>query len=298
MNPNPQTAEFDVDIDDIVRHHTADLDGVTLHYVESGKETGKPVLLLHGFPEFWYSWRYQIVALREAGYRVLAPDQRGYNTSSKPPRIRDYTIDQLVGDVLGLLDHLGLDRVHLVGHDWGGVVAWFAMMLHPERFDRLTIMNMPHPRRMEEGLRTLRQLRKSWYAGFFQIPFLPEKVVAANDYAALRKMFREQVRNNPMTDEQIDPYIKAASVEGALRGMMNWYRAAGRESWKRYYRPIESPVLVIWGVHDTALGEELAEPPADLVSNYRLEKLDASHWVQIDAPDAVNRLLLHFLAEA
>ena len=156
-----------------LREGYADLGDVRLHYVEAGE--GPLVVLLHGFPEFWFSWRFQIPALAAAGFRVVAPDMRGYNLSSRPAEVAAYDTDRLAADVRGLIRELGAERALLAGHDWGGAVAWITAMNHPEVVERLAILNVPHPRRMLQGLRTPRQLAKSWYFLAFQVPWLPER---------------------------------------------------------------------------------------------------------------------------
>ncbi len=293
------TDEFEIAVEDTLEHGVARLSEVNLHYVELGPADGPLVVLLHGFPEFWYSWRHQLPALANAGYRVVAPDQRGYNRSDKPPRISDYSVDRLATDVCELITHLGHESAIVVGHDWGAMVAWVLAMMYPELVDRLAILNVPHPVRMSQGLRTLQQLRKSWYIGFFQLPFLPELAAKAGDFAWLRKLFERDPRNpGAFTPDDIERYVDAFRQPGAMRAAINWYRAAARFDLKSVLSVIETETLVIWGVHDTALGEELADPPSRWVKNARVERLDASHWVQCDAPERVNSLLLHFLAES
>jgi pimeloyl-ACP methyl ester carboxylesterase len=157
----------------ILRHGTAALSEVHLHYVEAGE--GPLVVLLHGFPDFWYGWRHQIPAIARAGFRVVAPDLRGYNLSSRPEGIQAYALRRLAGDVRELIAERGETEANLAGHDWGANVAWAVAAWHPESVRRLAILNVPHPRRMSEGLRTLHQLRRSWYIFFFQLPRLPER---------------------------------------------------------------------------------------------------------------------------
>jgi epoxide hydrolase 4 len=273
-------------------------EGVRLHYVEAGE--GPLVVLLHGFPEYWYSWRHQIPALAAAGYRVVAPDMRGYNLSDKPHGWRLYDTDCLAGDVAGLIRHCGQERAHVVGHDWGAAVAYAAATRHPEAVSRLAILNVPHPVRMLEGLRTLKQLRKSWYMFFFQLPALPEWLAARDDFSFAKRSLRA---DSPaaFTDEDLERYVEAWSQPGALTGMINYYRAALRQSPKSAtarIRPIEAPTMVIWGRRDRHLGSELAEPPARWVPNVRMEWIpEATHWVQHDAPERVNELLIEFLRE-
>jgi pimeloyl-ACP methyl ester carboxylesterase len=282
-----------------VEHRYVDLGDVRLHYVEAG--TGPLVVLLHGFPEFWYSWRFQIPALTQAGFRVVAPDMRGYNLSSKPKGVGSYRLDLLARDVERLIRALGEERAVVVGHDWGAIVAWAVAMLHPERVEKLAILNVPHPQRLSLALRTPRQLLKSSYVFFFQLPWLPEKAVTAGNFASLRTIFRnDPVRPGTFDERDIDRYVEAFSHPGALTAAINYYRALTRQtpSLARALSrtTIETPVLVIWGERDRFLVPELARPDPTLVPNARLERLpDASHWVQQDRPEKVNALLLDFL---
>jgi pimeloyl-ACP methyl ester carboxylesterase len=281
-----------------VAHRYADLAGVRLHYVEAGE--GPLVVLLHGFPEFWFSWRFQIPALAAAGFRVVAPDMRGYNLSDKPKGVEGYALERLARDVERLIGALGEERAVIVGHDWGGIVAWAVAMLHPERVDRLVILNVPHPERLARGPRTPRQLLKSSYAFFFQIPWLPETVLRARDFAVVRSVFRnDPVRPDTFGEDDIDRYVEALSQPGALTATINYYRALARRApalARTLRRRIEAPVLVIWGQRDLFLVPELARPDPAFVPDARVERLpDASHWVQQDRPERVNALLLDFL---
>jgi pimeloyl-ACP methyl ester carboxylesterase len=274
------------------------VDGVRLHYVEAGE--GPLVVLLHGFPEFWWSWRNQIPALVEAGFRVVAVDQRGYALSDRPRSWRDYRIERLAADVEGLIAALGEERAHVVGHDWGAAVAWTVASLHPERVERLAILNVPHPARMERALRTSpRQLLHSWYMFFFQIPGVPERLMRAGGRRMLERAYAD-ARPGAFTEDDFDRYERALLGPGGLKGPIDWYRAALRRSpgaTRRLYRPIPAPTLVIWGEQDRFLGADLAQPDAELVPDVRVERLpDASHWVQHDEPETVNRLLVDFLA--
>jgi pimeloyl-ACP methyl ester carboxylesterase len=250
---------------------------------------------LHGFPEFWWSWRHQIPALAQAGFRVVAPDLRGYNLSDKPADVASYTIDKLTGDVEGLIRALGQKKAHIVGHDWGGGVAWSFAMGHAAMVDRLAVLNCPHPAQMMRGLRTLQQLRKSWYMFFFQLPGIPERFVSANDYEYLRKALRSATPN----EADVQHYIEAARRADRLHGGINYYRAMMRgfaTGSMPTFQPIDAKTMVIWGEKDAFLGKELADPGSKWVPGVRMEWLPrATHWVQIDAPDRVNSLLVDFL---
>ena len=211
-----------------LRHGYAELDTVRLHYVEAG--AGPLVVLLHGFPEFWFAWRDQIDALAAAGFRVVAPDMRGYNLSSKPAGVASYALPLLTADVRDLIAERGggEDGARLVGHDWGGLVAWATAANHPASITRLAILNMPHPQRMLEGLRTARQLRKSWYILGFQLPWLPERLLRLRRFEALRRPLEHDARAGAFSPADIDRYVEAWSQPGALTAMLGYYRATIR----------------------------------------------------------------------
>ena len=205
-------------------HRYADLGDVRLHYVEVGE--GPLVLLLHGFPQFWYQWRHQIPALVEAGFRVVAPDMRGYNLSDKPLGVGAYRVELLARDVERLIRTCGEGTADVVGHDWGAIAAWVAAMRHPERVEKLAILNVPHPARSLDGLLSPMQLLRSSYVFFFQIPRLPEEVIRAGDFALLRSVFRsDPVQPEALTAEDIERYIEAIARPGALTATINYYRA-------------------------------------------------------------------------
>ncbi|HEU0052273.1 MAG TPA: alpha/beta hydrolase [Longimicrobium sp.] len=282
--------------DEAWTHHEGVVNGVRLHWVEAGK--GPLVVLLHGFPEFWYAWRNQIPALAEAGFRVVALDLRGYNLSEKPREVSAYGMATVAEDVAELIRHLGAERAHVAGHDWGGVVAWWLAMLHPERVERLVIFNAPHPRVFRRELKTLRQLRKSWYAFFFQLPRLPEAVFRRGGFAILDRVFLESPRRKgAYTARDVEKYREAVSRPGAITAMLNYYRAARRVPNPRTRR-IDAPTLVIWGEKDPHLNVENTVGLEPHVPSVRVERIpDASHWVLADAPDRVNELMIAFLRE-
>jgi pimeloyl-ACP methyl ester carboxylesterase len=284
-------------LDAAVVHRTARVDdGVNLHYVEAGQ--GPLVVLLHGFPAFWYDWREQIPALVAAGFRVVAPDMRGYNLSDKPRGVAAYRTEVLARDVAHLIEACGATRASVVGHDWGAGVAWSFAALYPERLDRLAILNVPHPVTMRRGLQTPGQLRKSWYIFFFQIPWLPEALARRTNYAFVRMALqRDPMRRGAYSAADIERYVEAMARPGALTASINYYRALFRYGSQalRRLRPIEAPVLVIWGERDRYLGRELAAPDPRWVPNARVERLpDASHWSHADQPQRVNELLIAF----
>jgi pimeloyl-ACP methyl ester carboxylesterase len=279
-------------------HRRAIINHLHFHYVEAG--SGPLVILLHGFPEFWYSWRHQIPVLASAGFQVVAPDLRGYNESAKPPHIRDYRLDYLLHDVIGLIHHCGATKATVVGHDWGGVIAWALAMYYPNMVDRLVILNAPHPSAFRRELKKPRQWLRSWYIFFFQLPWLPEWNMRARTYRLLDRMLLQQpVRPNAFTAEDIHLYKTALDQPGACTAAINYYRAAFRypdPRWQSLPR-ITVPTLLIWGEQDHYLGIRLTQDLEPWIENLRVERLpNASHWVQNDAPERVNQLLLEFLA--
>lgn len=279
------------------------VNGVTLHLMEAGPEDGPLVILLHGFPDFWWSWHRQIGPLADQGYRVVAPDMRGYNLSSKPLDLADYALDTLVTDVMALADAQGRDRFHLVGHDWGGVVAWWCAVRHPERVERLVVLDAPHPDTWSiQARRHPTQALRSSYVAFFQVPLVPEFLVRARGFALLRRALTANSRPGTFGGEDLDRYAEAWSQPGALTAMINYYRALRlRPSGDGAHR-IASPTLVIWGGRDRFLELHLAEAALDLCDRgdgSRLLILDeAGHWPHIEEPDAVNLALADFLGAA
>lgn len=277
-----------------VAHHDVRVNGVRLHYVEAGE--GPLVVLLHGFPEFWWGWRRQIPALVEAGFRVIAPDLRGYHLSEKPEGVESYRMELLVEDVAALIRHAGEARAHLAGHDWGGVVGWYLAMHRPELLDRLVVANAPHPSAFAREVRKPDQMLKSAYVGFFQLPWLSEAALAAGDHALIERVFRkEPVRPGAFTDEDIRRYREALSLPGALTATLNYYRAAVRHA-APGVRPIHTPTLLLWGERDPHLVVRLTEGLDEWVRELRVERIpDASHWVLADATERVNRAMVEFL---
>jgi pimeloyl-ACP methyl ester carboxylesterase len=304
-------------------HEQAICNDVRMHYVTAGPEDGDLVLLLHGFPEFWYTWREQLDPLAEAGFRVVAPDLRGYNRSEKPPGVASYHLDDLVGDVAGLVEHFDRDQAHLVGHDWGGLIAWALAINRPAVVDRLAVLNAPHPASYARGL-TRTQVKRSWYTLYFQLPWLPEFGLKRNDFEALERLFREEPTNpDAFTEDDLRRYKEALERPGALSAGINYYRAlvrthagellatrvprlgalvgqeTGMDTDLQFWSATDSldvPTLVCWGEQDFALGVELTETLDEYVADLTLRRYpDASHWVHLDVPDEVNEELVTFL---
>lgn len=269
-------------------HHRIAVNGVELHYVEAGG--GPLVVLLHGFPEFWYSWRKQIPALVDAGFRVVAPDLRGYNESSKPPNVDDYRLTLVAGDIAALIEKLGAPCV-LVGHDWGGITSWLVAMTRPELLRKLVILNMPHPvPLLRELRRSKRQKLKMTYQLFLRLPAIPERLMPW----LLPLLMRNAGR---FTREDLIEYRKAWRDIAARRGMANYYRAVGRNrgELRQQLRPINLPAMLIWGVREPVFLWETTQGFDDYVPDLRIVRVDrAGHFVQTDQPEIVNELLIEF----
>ena len=277
-----------------------DVGEVRLAVTEAGD--GEPVVMLHGFPELARSWRHQIAALAGAGYRAIAPDLRGYGGSDRPPAVEDYAAPKLAGDVVGLIDALGYESVHLVGHDWGGSLAWGLAGRSPERVRSLTILNAPQPAvsarlRMEDE----RQRAKSWYMLLFQFAGVAETWLSANDWANLRAFVFETAAPRTFPAEEQAMLTEALGRDGALTAALNWYRANMPPSaWLREPpdpAPISVPTMIVWGEADAYMDPVLLERSAETVTGpLRVERLPGvSHWVQQEVPDRVNQLMLSFL---
>jgi epoxide hydrolase 4 len=283
------------------KHDFIEANGIRFHYVTAGE--GPLVLLLHGFPQFWYAWRHQIPALA-ARFKVVAPDLRGYGDTDKPPRVSDYRTGVLAADVAALVRALGYERAHVVGHDWGGGVAWVTALQQPHAVEKLAVLNCPHPKPFAKALRSnLRQLGRSWYMFFFQIPVVPELLVRLAPNFAAERFFRGMaVRKEAFSDEDVRQFRDAMLKPGALTAMINYYRAtfrnfsAMRELDRSDVR-IAAPTLVIWAENDIALGKELTYGMEPLFAGpFGIEYIPrCSHWVNEEQPERVNQLLLDFL---
>ena len=273
--------------------------GIRLHVVQSGSRYGDLVILLHGFPEFWYGWRRQIQPLANAGLRVWVPDQRGYNLSDKPRGLDAYKLDELAKDIVGLMDAAGVNKCYLAGHDWGAAVAWWVALHYPERLHKLAILNVPHPAVMMQTLsNSITQLKKSWYMFFFQIPFLPEAILRNNDWELVEKLMKAGSKPGSFNAADFEQYRHAWWRKNAVTSMLNWYRAVIQKppDLKGNLR-IQVPTLILWGANDIALGREMARPSLDLCDHGKLVFFEqTSHWVQHDESETVNKYLLDFFS--
>ena len=271
------------------------VNGITLHAATAGPQQGKMMLFLHGFPEFSLGWKKQLLFFAAKGFRVVAPDQRGYNLSSKPKGVKAYRIENLVEDMVGLIKQLSTEKVILVGHDWGGGVAWELAGQYPELIEKLIILNMPHLRVMRETLRSnARQMLCSWYAGFFQIPFLPEWMSSWFNFKLMERSMIGTALQNTFTRLEIGQYKSAWRQPGAVRAMINWYRAYkySRPAFKR----IQIPTLILWGTQDKFLLPQMAGKSNMLCAKGKLIYIDdATHWLHHEKAAKVNQLILNFL---
>ncbi|XP_064608920.1 epoxide hydrolase 1-like [Liolophura sinensis] len=281
-------------------HRLAQVKDVHIHYVVAGNE-GKPLMVfVHGFPEFWFSWRHQIKEFKK-NYRVVAIDQRGYNTSSKPLGVLNYTVDKLVDDVSQLITALGYNKCILVGHDWGGVTCWGVAMKYPDLVERLIIMNAPHPSTFLPYLSsTWTQFRKSWYMFLFQLPYLPEFLYRSDDMRSLNRIFlgrRAGVKSGKMSKEDVEAYKYVFSAKGSFTFPINYIRAMTRT--RRIISAddqVTCPTLVLWGDADQFLDTGLIQLAAPYVPKLDVQIIKgASHWVQMDQPEAVNSHISDFL---
>jgi epoxide hydrolase 4 len=288
-----------------VRHNYADLGEVRLHYAECGSGD-ELVILLHGFPEFWYSWRHQLPVLGKH-YHAVAPDMRGFNLSDKPPRKSDYQIEKLVNDVLRLIKHFGQSRAAIVAHDWGAGVAWALAQRHPEAVTKLAALQVPPPAVWRDNM-TFAQFRRSWYMFFFQLPGLPERWASAKDFARVDEMYRKtSFRPGAFTDKDIETYKAALRQPNALTSSLNYYRAnvlrsllrKGVETPSESNGRIHVPTLFIYGEQDVAvLPSTVANIGKYIDAPYRELRIpNSGHWVQNEAVEEVNSALLDFLGD-
>ena len=283
-----------------VAERTVAVNGIDLHLAEAGPSDGPPVVLLHGFPDSWRLWRHQVDALAAAGHRVLAPDLRGFGSTTRPAEVGAYKLRTLVADVTGLLDLLGIGRAAVAGHDWGAAVAWRVAMFAPDRVERLAVVSVGHP--LAGVAAGLPQRRLSWYVLWFLFPGVAEEVLPAGDWALYRQWIWSGAQ--PGQDPDLDRQLADLSRPGALEAGLNWYRANNDPARypvsdpTRFSLPsVACPTLGVWSSDDPTLSEAQMTGSADYVTGpWRYERLEGvDHWVPVHAPDQLNRVLLEFL---
>jgi pimeloyl-ACP methyl ester carboxylesterase len=275
-----------------------DVGDVSLHVVQAGPADGPPIVLLHGFPEFWYAWKGVVAPLAKAGFRVIIPDQRGYGDSDKPPDVDDYQIDKLGDDVANLIAALGYESAGVAAHDWGGGVAWNVAIRHPDRVRKLAIIDTPHPdawRHVESNQETV-----SWYRTFFQIPWLPEESARWGNWALLTKSMRDTAKPGAFPDEKIALYRSAWDRDGAFGKMVNWYRSAFRTFTRDASTPehrVALPVLVLLAEDDAFIPSDTTRASLELLDDGRLVELGSgTHWVLQEEPERIAKELADFFA--
>ena len=283
-----------------IEHRDIVTNSVRLHCALAGPEDGPLVIALHGFPEFWRGMSGVVVALAKAGFRVVAPDQRGYGRSEKPKGIDAYRVEEMADDVIGLIDAIGRERADIVGHDWGAAVAWWTAITQPERVRRLVVINVPHPSVFAKEVRTnRRQTRKSWYIFAIQAPWIPERLAFGR---ATRARFARMIAGTANPGSFSPAYLAQLQEEwgrpGAAAGMLNWYRASVRRRPERLAdKRVHMPTLIIWGRRDVALSDTMVAPSAALCDDVRVEYFDeATHWVLHDEPERTSALIEEFLS--
>lgn len=289
-------------VDPAIRHDYAQVGDVRLHYAEKGAGKGNLVLLLHGFPECWYSWRHQLSALGE-NFHVVAPDMRGYNLSSKPSRVEDYRMERLVDDTLGLVRHFGRSEAIIAGHDWGAAVAWETARRFPAQVSKLVALQVPPVAAWRANM-TLKQALMSWYMLFFQLPRVPEWLIGLNDFAMLERNFkRTTYRANVFTDRDIKIYKNALREPGALTAAINYYRANFGNLFSSSARRaggarVRVPTLFIYGERDFAIAPETVRDVGRWVeAEFReLRIRTGGHWIQQEAAHETTAAIENFLA--
>ncbi len=280
------------------RETTRSINGVNLHVVEAGDEDAPLLILLHGFPEFWWAWRHQITPLAEAGYYVVVPDQRGYNTSDKPQEVAAYTLDTLAADVVALADAYGAERFDLVGHDWGAVIGWWVAATYPDRLKRVVLMDGPHPDVWgPQALKYPTQALKSTYVAFFQLPFVPEATLGSFDNAGLKAMMRGSAKTDTFEPGTLEHYSQAWSHPGSVTAMLNYYRALRERPRRNAPARLSPPTLILWAGEDVFLERHVAEAGLALCDRGVLEIVEGtSHWLHIEQPERINARVLAWLA--
>jgi pimeloyl-ACP methyl ester carboxylesterase len=271
--------------------------GITLHVARAGNQNDPLVVLLHGFPEYWGGWQHQFDEFVAAGFQVVAPDQRGYNLSSKPWRIGSYKLDKLAADIVGLIDHFGKDKAYIVGHDFGAVVAWVMALTYPDRLHKLVTINVPHPSTMKKFLKTDdEQRKKSRYMLYFQLPWLPQFSLKRRNFKRLTATLVKTSNHGTFSDQILEGYKEAWTQRRAVPCMLNWYRAMVRRRFKFETKQVKIPNLIVWGENDRFLKKEMGEESLKYCDNGSIEIIkDTTHWVHHEKPEIINPLILEFL---
>lgn len=279
-------------------HETVSVNGINLHVVQHGPKDGDVMLFLHGFPEFWYGWHKQIDYFAEKGYRVWAPDQRGYNLSDKPKAIEDYEMTYLVEDVVGLIRASEKTKVILVGHDWGGIVAWRVAREYPELIDKIIILNAPHSAALKKQItRHPSQLLKSSYILFFQLQGIAEQFLLSSDGENAAGALQMTSKPDAFSGQDLEAYRKAWAQPNAMRSMLNWYRANAKSmASSNLPKQVKVPTLILWGAKDQFLGKELAVNSLAFCDDGRGILLgEATHWLHHEEPEQINTLIGEFV---
>ena len=278
---------------------TRSINGLKLHVVEAGKPDGPLLILLHGFPEFWWAWRHQITPLADAGYHVVVPDMRGYNTSDAPREVSAYTLDILAADVVAIADSFGADRFDMVGHDWGAVIGWWVAAKHGDRLKRVVLMDGPHPDVWgKQALKHPTQALRSTYVAFFQLPWVPEAMLGSFDHAGLRAMIQASAKADTFEPGALDRYAEAWAHPGSVTAMLNYYRALRERPKGSEPARLTPPTLILWASDDIFLESYVAEAGLALCDDGKLEIVEgASHWLHIEQPDSINARILRWLGD-
>lgn len=283
---------------DSIRESWVTANSLNFHLILAGDSNQSPVMFLHGFPEFSYSWRKQVPTITNAGYYAIAPDLRGYHLTEKPRNFWNYHLSCLMKDVVELGKALVKGPVTIVGHDWGGLIAWYLAMYYPSFVSKLIVLNSPHPAIFFRK-QNLRQLKRSWYILFFQIPWLPEYLIVRNAKTIVEWMCKTAVRKEAFTETDLQIYAHAIKQPGAMSAAINYYRALMYLGWRLRIQSIKAPTLLIWAKNDVALGIELTNDTNRYVKNLEIAYIeDCGHWVQQEAANQVNDLILAFLKQA
>ena len=278
---------------------TRSINGLTLHVVEAGKPDGPLLILLHGFPEFWWAWRHQVTPLADAGYHVVVPDMRGYNSSDAPQEVSAYTLDILAADVVAIADSFGADRFDMVGHDWGAVIGWWVAAQHGDRLKRVVLIDGPHPDVWgKQALKHPTQALRSTYVAFFQLPWVPEALLGTFDHAGLKAMIQAGAKADTFEPGALDRYAEAWAHPGSVTAMLNYYRALRERPKGDRPARLTPPTLILWAGDDVFLEKNLAEAGLALCDDGKLEIVEgASHWLHIEQPDRINARILEWLGE-